>query len=549
MLHPNLWLLDQRITGNHSSNNNHNPIKDGTTKPMHYPIMASSSGSRAKGTTSRRDKEQQVQETTLPHGLVVVVPSGHGSSSTGHGDDEDFLLTDNDDNFQKWIATDSTSAFTLEQDRSTNERYNTGTLFEEKLNQIVSEATTTRTTTTTDGVQGEKGSSKEAVDKQQGNGNGNKDLTGIHDYDDKDDSLTSINTDLIRARPRNLRLVFVGDSLTRYQYLSLAYWLRYGNWFDPSIYPNNLVNAHSFHHPLHPNNDWNEFFLQSNRMLQPNELCDCSRQESKHVAVERRYFWDKTRNNTLVYINVSGESTLGHKGLYGRVNPYTVYPPSPIWNTESEQDSINVDHSQEQHQPPSSSSFTFRSGLLADDENDEEWEYANWGDLIRSHVGPLNLGPSAVAILNAGLHPHKFHDSIRTISLKVALEDVGLRGVWKTTTYTREQVVEYKLQEEEEEEKDTTTNDNSQSQLRRSKTTISAMVQRHDATEEMDKTMCHLMDDCFDLTWMTQLNPDYYFDTFHFNEPVYRILNEELLAQLGLLPVHYQLLDRSIVLS
>lgn len=31
-------------------------------------------------------------------------------------------------------------------------------------------------------------------------------------------------------RPRNLRIAFIGDSLTRYMYLSLVYFLRWGRW-------------------------------------------------------------------------------------------------------------------------------------------------------------------------------------------------------------------------------------------------------------------------------------------------------------------------------
>ena len=316
-----------------------------------------------------------------------------------------------------------------------------------------------------------------------------------HSGDHGDDPVALMNRILIRPRPRNLRLVFIGDSLTRYQYLSLAYWLRYGRWFDPSVYPNNLLNAHSFHHDYHPNDDWNEFFIQSNRILQPFELCDCSRQERKHIAVERRYFHESTRNNTLVYINVSGESTLGHKGLYGRVDPRRVF---------------------EAHGGLS------RSGLIADHEREDEWEYRNWGDLVRYHVGALRLGPSAVVILNAGLHPNRFHDSLRTASLRMALEGVSLKGIWKTTTFRKDQLV--------------------QTNMASDATQVVAM-------STIDNEMCGLMDDCFDLTWMAHINPDMYYDNLHFNEPVYRILNEELLARLELLPRDYEQLERSMVLK
>lgn len=339
-----------------------------------------------------------------------------------------------------------------------------------------------------------------------------------------EDRMAGMN-DLIRPRPNGLRLIFVGDSLTRYQYLSLAYWLRHGRWFDPSIYPKNLVNAHSFRDSSRPENDWNEFFQQSNNMLQPNELCDCIRRSHEEVAVERRYFRDDIRDNTLVYINVSGENTPGHEGLYGRVDPSRVFSQSKT---------------------PQEGHHLLRSGLLAENEIGNEWEYANWGELIRHHVGALNLGPSAVAILNAGLHEHRFHDSLRTVSLKEALEDASIKGVWKTTTFAKDQVLSMIIKEQAERSmtksfsalywKSSTANQKEKENKEENKMTL------------IDQEMCFLMDDCFDLSWMIDLNPDLYYDNLHFNEPVYRILNEELLTQLNLLPVTYEALDRSIIL-
>jgi len=41
--------------------------------------------------------------------------------------------------------------------------------------------------------------------------------------------LTASSTD---DRPRNLRLAFIGDSVSRYQYLDMAYYLLYGEWFE-----------------------------------------------------------------------------------------------------------------------------------------------------------------------------------------------------------------------------------------------------------------------------------------------------------------------------
>jgi len=328
-----------------------------------------------------------------------------------------------------------------------------------------------------------------------------------------EDSLTLANMDLIRVRPRNLSMVFVGDSITRYQYLSLAYFLRYGRWYDPTTFPNNLVHAHSFHHDFHPREDWNEFFMQSNRMLQPFELCDCVRKDNT-VAIERRYFFDESRNNTLVYINISGKSTLGYEGLYGRVDPTTVFkkPFQSGLFRESPTTTLAQDAAMVTNQLHH---VALHGGA---------WEYFTWADLIEYHVGELNLGPSAVAILNAGLHPSSFQDSLKAVALKEALEMVGVKGVWKTTTFTKDQVL------------------NAQQKQRQQ--LYSAEIKMR----ELDQVMCQHLGECFNLAWTAQLSPNLYYDQLHFGEPVYRILNEDLLSQLGLLPEHYRnKLDHSLV--
>lgn len=316
------------------------------------------------------------------------------------------------------------------------------------------------------------------------------------------DPLLVYNHDLIRHRPRNLSLVFVGDSLTRYQYLSLAYFLRYGRWFDPSTYPNNLVDAHSFHHTYHPDEDWNEFFMQSNRMLQPYELCDCMRKFDNSIALERRYFYDDVLNNKVVYINISGRSTAGYQGLYGRVDSEALFA-SPF----------QAGLFQAPDGAKSISNFTTLHG--------GSWEYFTWADMIENHIGPMKLGPTAVAVLNAGLHPSRFHDSLQAVALKEALETIGIKGVWKTTTFTKDEIMENRV-----------------------------------TARSLDKKMCHTLQQsevkglCFDISWTAELKPELYYDQLHFGEPVYRILNEDLLSLLGLLPSRYgSRLDHSLVLK
>jgi hypothetical protein len=65
-------------------------------------------------------------------------------------------------------------------------------------------------------------------------------------------------------RPQNLRIAFIGDSLTRFQYMSLVYYLKTGNWNA------NFFDSHRF-------KGKNEFIDYTIDAMQPNEHCDCYR--------------------------------------------------------------------------------------------------------------------------------------------------------------------------------------------------------------------------------------------------------------------------------
>lgn len=285
------------------------------------------------------------------------------------------------------------------------------------------------------------------------------------------------NLDLIRPRPRDLSLIFMGDSLTRYQYLSLAFWLRHGRWWSTDGSLPDLMNSHSYHHPLHPDEDWNEFFWQSNRLLWPNEACDCRRRAL--VVEERRYYRDDERNNTLVYINLNGnETTEPGRGFYGR------FPNSFLPN------------------------FDRYRGMMHTEVVHVAWEFADWPAVVRGHVGRLGLGGSTV-VLNAGLHEHDFDNATARHALVEALEATNLHGMWKTTTPKRNE---------------------------------------SRVLSSTDQAFCRDMA-CLNLTWLANIDRRWYFDDYHYIEPVYRLMNEQLLAQLGRLPLNYDRLDPQAVLE
>ena len=137
----------------------------------------------------------------------------------------------------------------------------------------------------------------------------------------------------IQPRPNNLNILFIGDTVTRYQYLSLVYFLRWGRWFDPGYERSNLVNEWSFDNPFHKET-YNEFFFQTNIMLQPYELCDCRKTKDKvsmrSTVIENRYYHDPTLNNTVTFLHAFGDEL----AMHGRVEAKDVYSEEWKWSTK-----------------------------------------------------------------------------------------------------------------------------------------------------------------------------------------------------------------------
>jgi hypothetical protein len=78
--------------------------------------------------------------------------------------------------------------------------------------------------------------------------------------------------------------MFIGDSVTRYQYLNLAHFVATGEWDSPADLPNE--NKRRF-------GDWARFHAETNCRLGGREVCDCYRNGSDLASVvENRYFED-----------------------------------------------------------------------------------------------------------------------------------------------------------------------------------------------------------------------------------------------------------------
>jgi hypothetical protein len=106
----------------------------------------------------------------------------------------------------------------------------------------------------------------------------------------------------LRACLRGRHILFIGDSLTRYQYLNLAQFLTYDDWtpFHGKGVPLTEVERVQGGSKLSWNS-WSDFLAGTNERLQGYEICDCFRDIRVHpdYMLENRYYFNP-RNNARV---------------------------------------------------------------------------------------------------------------------------------------------------------------------------------------------------------------------------------------------------------
>jgi hypothetical protein len=299
--------------------------------------------------------------------------------------------------------------------------------------------------------------------------------------------------DLLQPVPTNVNIVIIGDSLSRYGYLSLVYFLRWGRWFEPTLEKSNLMDERSFKSLFH-DDAFGEFYFQSSRLLQPYELCDCyngggEQQPPDKTAyvIENRYYHDPELNNTVTFLHAFGHQDM----IHGRIAASEAYDTAK-WDWQKEEKKLV------QHQ------FT---GTL--------WSFNQWHDVVEKYVSELDPKPE-FAVVNAGMWSNSFGPKGEDVSRQFALamdDQHFKKSIWKTTTFREGGV---------------------------------PMTEDAEAT---DKYMCDLLPDCFDISWTKDLRKDNYWDKKHFYEPVYRVINEELLEMMGYLPRGYAKFDKKKLLN
>lgn len=219
---------------------------------------------------------------------------------------------------------------------------------------------------------------------------------GVNATDDEGDETsprTKITT-LDPAVPSNLRIAFMGDSVTRYQYVSLAHYLRTSTWIQDEDRPNVLTNTGL--------DGWQDFYNHSRNLIQDN--CNCYRGPGKinlQKSYENRYFADTLNNNFLTFIRKMGKAE-----THGHWDPETVF--------SRDQPSMDVQQS--------NTSAPF------------QWRHSSWSNSIREHVAKLEPKPELL-VFNAGLWKgHDLNDPNVLISIREALDESGIRGIYQTTT-------------------------------------------------------------------------------------------------------------------
>ena len=105
------------------------------------------------------------------------------------------------------------------------------------------------------------------------------------------------NSDQFWTSLHNKTIVFIGDSLTRYQYLNLAYFTVHQRWpphFDPLCREIAFDRKDKSRSPPEGESDgWKKFNEYSNSILRNFELCECYREKRwwlhKDSIIENRY--------------------------------------------------------------------------------------------------------------------------------------------------------------------------------------------------------------------------------------------------------------------
>jgi hypothetical protein len=220
-----------------------------------------------------------------------------------------------------------------------------------------------------------------------------------NDFSSASKGPTSASASAKSFQIQNLHMAFVGDSLTRYQYMSFVHFVQTGRWIKNVDAPNMIH---------HAGMTWYQYYSNTEQLWNGTETCDCYRPDGPwfrvkkrvHVISENRYYRHIERNN---YISVIQK--------FGHIEAHGHWDPSQVYNS---------------HHAVNLTSPDVRGRAFA-------WRFHNWQDIIRLHLAKLDPKPTIV-LLNAGRWPHDLDNVTNVHAIRRALDEHGMVGIYKTTT-------------------------------------------------------------------------------------------------------------------
>jgi hypothetical protein len=296
--------------------------------------------------------------------------------------------------------------------------------------------------------------------------------------------------------PRNLRLAFIGDSISRYMYLRLAHYLRWGYWETNETIPSIVVEKQ--------HGSWNAFYNNSKLKLSPFEECDCWRNTTNSTnfthMYENRYYWDPKKNNSLIYIQ-----KLGNFSAKGHWDPLDVH-----WEHK----------------------------LDYDFDPNFAWNYQkSWAHIIVHHLAKLPQKPQYL-IFNAGLWPdHGLNSSDTIQSIIDALKENDIIGIYRTTTLKRGN----RKDPPPSRQRSGSRRDDVKHEVKQGLvgTSVKNRIAPHSNKRQSpyadhDEHLCSTMQYCLDVSWIEHTPYNLYWDTMHFYSSVYTEMNLQLLSMLNI---------------
>jgi hypothetical protein len=270
-------------------------------------------------------------------------------------------------------------------------------------------------------------------------------------------------------RPTNLRLAFIGDSISRYQYVSLIHFLHTGHWIDESM------DVSLMDEKLFPAG-WTDYFEHLSQYFDaPNNfLCDCYRgkfHQWKRNLGENMFYRDQCRGNYLTYVAKFGK-----------------FPFRGHWSPQA----IPFDSTNGLSAVPSDTMAVHRTPYnVTEVSSPYTWQLPSWNETIRNYIAQLHPKPDYL-VFNSGLWEGHGLDSETTINdIRNALESEGIIGIYKTTT--------------------------------------ARAAGNETALLEHEKMACQSIKHCIYLNWTGDLGHEHYTDHTHFKTYVNTRFNELLL--------------------